>query len=104
MAGSSFPDPNLLKNVLQPLLDDFQYWFNGSCSLLESQEIGFLGEEGQAELLVRVKQAQEEVRTTQMLLNLTDGQVGVETSVLIPWHQLVTECWQITRRFRLEQR
>ncbi|MFM7538771.1 MAG: DUF2605 family protein [Planctomycetota bacterium] len=25
----------------------------------------------------------------------------METSVLVPWHQLVTECWQVGMRFRM---
>ncbi len=57
----------------------------------------------QAELLARVSQAQQEVGTAMMLLRATDGQVGVETGVLLPWHQLVTECWQVAVRLRMEQ-
>jgi hypothetical protein len=103
MFNSNVPESNLLKTVLQPLLEDFQYWFERSRVLLETEEIPFLGPEKQADLLARVHQAQQEVRTTQMLLKATDGQVGVESSVLMPWHQLVTECWQMAIRFRLER-
>ena len=103
MFSSNLPEPDLLKTVLQPLLEDFQYWFERSRVLLETEEIRFLGAEKQADLLARVKQAQQEVSTTQMLLQATGGQVGVETTVLMPWHQLVTECWQTTIRFRLER-
>lgn len=103
MFNSNVPESNLLKTVLQPLLEDFQYWFERSRVLLETEEIPFLGSDKQADLLARVKQAQQEVRTTQMLLQATDGQVGVESSVLMPWHQLVTECWQMAIRFRLER-
>ena len=103
MFNPNLPEPELLKTLLEPLLDDFQYWFERSRSLLESQTIGFLGDEKQADLLMRVKQAQQEVSTTQMLLAATDGQVGIETAILMPWHQLVTECWQVAIRFRLER-
>lgn len=96
------PEPELLKALLEPLLEDFQHWFERSHTLLESQEIEFLGHEKQADLLERVKQAQQQVSTAQMLMRATDNQVGVETSVLMPWHQLVTECWQVAIRFRLE--
>lgn len=96
------PEPELLKTLLEPLLEDFQYWFGRSRTLLESQTIQFLGEEKQADLLERVKQAQQQVGTAQMLMRATDNQVGVETSVLMPWHQLVTECWQVAIQFRLE--
>ncbi|MBD1867342.1 DUF2605 domain-containing protein [Cyanobacteria bacterium FACHB-471] len=96
------PEPELLKTLLEPLLEDFQYWFGRSRTLLESQTINFLGDEKQADLLERVKQAQQQVSTAQMLMKATDNQVGVETSVLMPWHQLVTECWQVAIQFRLE--
>ncbi|MBD2059715.1 DUF2605 domain-containing protein [Oculatella sp. FACHB-28] len=96
------PEPELLKTLLEPLLEDFQYWFGRSRTLLESQTINFLGDEKQAALLERVKQAQQQVSTAQMLMKATDNQVGVETSVLMPWHQLVTECWQVAIQFRLE--
>lgn len=95
-------EPELLHNLLKPLLDDFQYWFERSRTLLEGQSIDFLGEDAQAHLLERVKQAQQEVNTSALLLQATDGQVGVETSVLMGWHRLVAECWQVSIRYRLE--
>ncbi|HIK57183.1 MAG TPA: DUF2605 domain-containing protein [Synechococcales cyanobacterium M55_K2018_004] len=102
MFSPHLPESDLFKTVLKPLLEDFQYWFERSQSLLENHEIEFLGAERQADLLARVKHAQQEVKTAQMLLDMTDGQVGVETSVLVPWHHLVTECWQVSIRYRLE--
>ncbi len=100
----SYPtDPNLLKNILEPLLEDFQYWFGRSQSLLESEKISFLGQAGQADLLARVVRAREEVNTAKMLLNVTDGQAGVDMAVLMPWHKLLTECWQVAMRFRQER-
>lgn len=98
-----FPsEPELLKTLLQPLLDDFQHWFGRSRSLLEGHRIDFLATEEQENLLERVKQAQQEVGSAQMLFNATDGQVGVDTAVLVPWHRLVIECWQVGMRFRQE--
>ena len=101
--NSNSSDPEFLKTLLQPLLEDFQYWFDRSSTLLESETIDFLGDDLQADLLARVKQAQQEVGTAQMLLKATDGQVGLETSILMPWHQLVTECWQVSMRHRAQR-
>jgi hypothetical protein len=101
-SGSNLPESDLLKTLLQPLLEDFEYWFGRARVLLENYIIDFLGQEQQAKLLARVKQAQQEVSTAQLLFRTTNGQVGVETSVLVPWHQLVTECWQVGMKFRLE--
>jgi Protein of unknown function (DUF2605) len=100
--GSDLPESDFLKSLLQPLLEDFQYWFGRSRTLLESHQIDFLSREQQAAVLARVQQAQQEVTATQLLFHAMDGQAGVETSVLVPWHQLVTECWQIGMKFRME--
>ncbi len=100
MRNSNIPEPELLKTVLQPLLDDFQYWFASSRNLLETERLSFLNQEEQSNLLLRVKQAQEEVQAAKMLFNGTDGKVGVEMATLMPWHNLVTECWSLTMKFR----
>ncbi|NEP50551.1 MAG: DUF2605 domain-containing protein [Moorea sp. SIO3C2] len=92
--------PELLKTILEPLLVDFDYWFERSLSLLETEDITFLSTEEQSDLLKRVKQAQQEVNTAKMLFNATDGQVGVELSTMMPWHQLVRECWGVAIRWR----
>jgi hypothetical protein len=97
------PDPEFLKNLLQPLLEDFQYWFNRSRALLESETIEFLTAEQQADLLARVQQAQQEVSTAQTMISLTEGQVGLDTAILMPWHHLVTECWQVGMRYRTQK-
>lgn len=103
MLNSNLPEPELLKSLLQPLLDDFQYWFRRSRDLLEREEIPFLSQNQQTDLLDRVKQAQNEVSTVQMLFKATGGQAGVETATLMPWHRLLMECSQVGMRFRLEQ-
>ena len=103
MSNPSFSsEPDLLKTVLQPLLDDFQYWFGRSQLLLETESLSFMSAAQQAALLERVRQAQHEVGTAQMLFRATEGQVGIETSMLIPWHQLITECWQVGMKHRRE--
>ncbi len=93
-------EKELLKTVLEPLLEDFQYWFDRSRNLLESERLSFLTEAEQAALLSRVKQTQQEVSTAQMLFAATDGQAGIEASILMPWHKLVAECWQVAMKYR----
>ncbi|MBW4548964.1 MAG: DUF2605 domain-containing protein [Symplocastrum torsivum CPER-KK1] len=100
MPQSQPSEQELLKTLLQPLLEDFQYWFSRARSLLETEDITFLSEEQQSDLLSRVKTAQQEVSTAQMMFQATNGQVGVETSTLVPWHRLVSECWQVGMRWR----
>lgn len=94
-------DSDLLKEVLAPLLEDFEYWFRRSRLLLEHETIPFLKGSEQADLLERVVAAQQEVATARLLFQAINGQAGIEMAVLAPWHRLVTECWQVARRFRL---
>ncbi|MFB2919573.1 MULTISPECIES: DUF2605 domain-containing protein [Aerosakkonema] len=103
MLNSNLPEPELLKTLLQPLLEDFQYWFGRSRELLETEEITFLSRKQQSELLERVKHAQSEVSTVHLLYEATGCQAGVETATLMPWHRLLMECWQVGMRFRMEQ-
>jgi Protein of unknown function (DUF2605) len=103
MPDPNSPEPELLKSLLQPLLEDFVYWFERSASLLETEEITFLSPEEQSDLVARVKQAQQEVGAAQALFQATGGLIGIETAALLPWHRLLTECWQVSARFRKER-
>lgn len=103
MVNSNLPEPELLKEILEPLLDDFQYWFGRSRSMLENETIIFLPAEEQAKLLQRVKQAQQEVTTARMLFQATGSQVGLDMATVMPWHKLLTECWQVAIRFRQQR-
>ncbi|MBE9096142.1 DUF2605 domain-containing protein [Tychonema sp. LEGE 07203] len=100
MPDSNLPESELLKSLLEPLLEDFNYWFARSTKLLETEEIHFLSDEDQSDLLARVKQAQQEVGAAKALFQATGGQVAIETSALMPWHRLLAECWQVSARFR----
>ena len=101
MVSSNLPEPDLLRNLLEPLLDDFEQWFTRSQTLLATETLEFMNSDNQAILLARVVEVQQEVRTARTLLNLTDGQVGIEPRMLMTWHQLVAECWHIAIRHRL---
>ncbi|MBW4564427.1 MAG: DUF2605 domain-containing protein [Mojavia pulchra JT2-VF2] len=103
MRDSNLPGTDLLKTVLEPLLDDFQYWFARSRNFLETEQITFMSEQEQTDLLLQVKQAQDELNTAKMLFSATDGQVGIDMATLMPWHELVTKCWNVAMRFRQER-
>jgi hypothetical protein len=103
MLNQNLPDPELLKTVLQPLLEDFKYWFERSRRFLETERISFLDTQQQSELLARVKQSQQEVNTAHLMFQATGGQVGIDMATLVPWHHLLTECWKVAMRFRSEQ-
>ncbi len=100
MSQSEYNEQELLKTVLEPLLEDFEYWFSRARNLLESERISFLAPEEQTDLLERVQEKQKEVISAQMLFRATDGQVGIDTKALVPWHKVVAECWQVSMRWR----
>jgi hypothetical protein len=100
MQPSEPNEKELLKEILQPLLDDFQYWFSRSRSLLESERLSFLSPDEQTNLLERIKQSEEEVKTASMLFKITQGQAGIDTKVVGSWHQLVGQCWRIANQWR----
>ncbi|MDY6781040.1 MAG: DUF2605 domain-containing protein [Cyanobacteriota bacterium] len=94
------PEKELLKTILEPLLEDFQYWFSRSQTLLESERLTFLSPQEQDHLLSRLKEAQQEVGAAKMLFRATDGSAGIDPATLKPWHRLVGECWQVSRKWR----
>ena len=93
-------EKELLKTILEPLLEDFQYWFERSHNLLESEKMPFFDPQEQAQFLARIVQCQKEVQTAQMLFRATDGSAGIDSRMLLPWHQLVAECWNVAQKWR----
>ncbi len=94
------PEQELLETLLEPLLEDIQYWFSRSRSLLESETMPFLSLSEQEQLLKKIKDNQQEVTTAQMLFQATGKQVGVSPKTLFEWHQVVAECWSVAQRWR----
>jgi len=93
-------EKELLKTVLEPLLSDFLYWFERSRNLLESEVMPFLESQEQAQLLEKIIQSQREVQTAQMLFEATGGSAGIDSKMLLPWHRLVAQCWNIAQKWR----
>ncbi len=50
MSKSQPPENELLETVLKPLLEDFQYWFERSRTLLETEKLAFLSDQEQSDL------------------------------------------------------
>lgn len=99
MSNTASPDPEMLKKLLEPLLEDFTYWFDRSQKLLSSQRIDFLAEADQQKLLERVENAIKEVGAAIALFRVTGHQVGVEMAAVRPWHELLMECQAVGMRY-----
>ncbi|ELS00985.1 Protein of unknown function (DUF2605) [Xenococcus sp. PCC 7305] len=100
MSSQQPQDQELLEALLEPLLEDIQFWFNRSVSLLESETMPFLSHSEQAQLLKKIKHHQQEVYSAQILFQATGKQAGVSSKTLFEWHQVVAECWSIAKRWR----
>lgn len=98
--NSSHSDQPLLQTILEPLLDDFQYWFDQSRTLLTSSKSDCLETEYRQALLNQLATADKEIITARTLLMATNGQAGVETSMVMGWHGLVAQCWQASQQVR----
>jgi Protein of unknown function (DUF2605) len=96
-------DPALLKALLEPLLEDFEYWFSRSKALLESEPMGFMTPVAQQDLLGRVIESLGAVSVMRSLMVATENRAGVEMSVLMNWHKLVHECWGVSIRHRQDR-
>lgn len=94
------PQPSILQEVLEPLLDDFRYWFSETKDLLNSPKADCLPFDERQHLLDEINISQEQVTTAKTLLLATNGNAGVDTALVAQWHQLVNKCWQTSRRIR----
>ncbi|MFM7408933.1 MAG: DUF2605 domain-containing protein [Cuspidothrix sp.] len=103
MDNSNLSNAQVLKVVLEPLLEDFQYWFDRYEQILENEKIQFMSEDEQFDLTQRVKTARNQLTTAKMLFAATDQQVGIDMPTVTAWHQLVTECWSVGMRLGLSK-
>ncbi|WP_017327865.1 DUF2605 family protein [Synechococcus sp. PCC 7336] len=97
----SGPNPqSLLKDLLDPLIDDFRYWFGRSATLLEGHRIDFMTSSEQSDLLQRILTAQAELQSAELLYNLSENEVGIDPQLVVKWHRLLLECGNVGRRYR----
>ncbi|MEM6715311.1 MAG: DUF2605 domain-containing protein [Cyanobacteria bacterium P01_F01_bin.56] len=94
------PEPPMMQVVLEPLLEDFQYWFGETQTLLNSPQADCLAARDRETLLQEIATAQRAVATAKTLLLATDGNAGVDLAVVGQWHQLVNKCWRTSRDIR----
>ncbi len=94
----------LLAELLEPLLEDFGYWFGKSADLLQNHRLEFISEQEQAQILARVRVAQREVETAKTLFALSGKKVGIDAQAMLPWHNLLMECQALGMRYRQSQR
>lgn len=99
MSNPPSSESELLQELLEPLLEDFRYWFGRSQDLLELQKLSFLSDAEQSGLLSRVKDALKEVEVATVLFKATGKQVGIDLATIKPWHSLLMECQAVGVRY-----
>jgi hypothetical protein len=103
MSDTTSPDPEMLRQILEPLLEDFNYWFDRSQKLLSNERLTFLTEPEQQSLLERVENAIKEVSAAISLFKATGHQIGVDMAAMKPWHKLLMECQGVGMRYYRNQ-
>lgn len=88
----------IVPKLLEPLLEDFLYWFERSTNRLEAGPLGFMAADEQAQLLQSIQTAVQEVRSAKALLQATG--VGVAPETLTAWHHWVVQGWHIAQQQR----
>ncbi len=103
MSNTANPDHEMLRQILEPLLEDFAYWFDRSQNLLSGERLTFLTEAEQSQLLQRVQTAIKEVGVATSLFKATGHQVGVDMATMRPWHELLVACQAVGMRYYRNQ-
>jgi len=100
MTNASAAEIELMQSLLEPLLEDFKFWFGRSLELLEREQLNFMTAETQADLITRVRNVMGEVNAASALYKITDKQVGVDVTSITSWHRLLMECQGMGMRYR----
>ncbi|NJM00276.1 MAG: DUF2605 domain-containing protein [Synechococcaceae cyanobacterium SM2_3_2] len=92
----------LMRQILEPLLEDYHYWFERSQRFLEEETLDdLLSGQEQADLMSRIQESQAELMAAESLYKLSDSEVGIDPGLMAKWHRLLMECAELGRRFRL---
>jgi Protein of unknown function (DUF2605) len=100
MSNSSSAEIELMQSLLEPLLEDFRYWFGRSLELIEKERLSFMTTEDQADLTERIRSIIAEVNAASALFQITGKQVGVDVASIASWHRLLMECQGMGMQYR----
>jgi hypothetical protein len=90
----------LLDQVLNPLLADFEDTFARGLRLLDHCPDRVLPAERQAALLERLHQAQAALRAARALRAAAPTPMALDMATIHPWHELVVEVWSLSAAMR----
>ncbi|MFN6339288.1 MAG: DUF2605 family protein [Cyanobacteriota bacterium] len=95
------PEPGqLLDQVLNPLLVDFEDTFARGLRLLEHCPDRVLSAERQGALRERLSQAQAGLAAARALRAAAPTPMALDMATIQPWHELVVEVWSLSAAMR----
>ena len=98
---SPFPPPEeLLDQVLEPLLDDYDASFARGFRLLDACPETVLPLDRQQDLLGRLEEARRELGAARALRAAAPTPMALDMASLRPWHALVIEVWGLSAAMR----
>mgnify|MGYP005849658181 CR=1 FL=1 len=97
---SSSAEIELMQSLLEPLLEDFRYWFTRSLDLLEKEHLSFMTADTQAEFTEKIRSIIGEVNAASSLFQVSGKQVGVDVASITSWHRALMECQAMGMQYR----
>jgi hypothetical protein len=90
----------LLDQVLNPLLDDFQQSFERGLLLIAHTPDRVLAPPAREALGQRLRQALAELQAARALRAAAPAPMALDMATISPWHSLVLEVWSLSSALR----
>lgn len=99
----SLPAPDsdqLLEELLESLLADFEYWFRRGLQLLELAPDALLPPSEQRRLATALTSALAELTAARALRRASPCPMALDMDAMVPWHQLMLRVWSLSSLLR----
>ena len=90
----------LLEQVLNPLLDDFQQSFDRGLELLDHCPDRVLDGTARDAMRQRLQHARAELHAARALRAAAPAPMALDMAIISPWHALVLEVWSLSAALR----
>lgn len=99
--SSPAPDSGqLLDELLDSLLADFEYWFRRGLQLLELAPDSLLPPSEQRRLATALSSALAELAAARALRQASPCPMALDMDAMAPWHQLMLRVWSLSSLLR----
>ena len=99
--SSPAPDSGqLLEELLESLLADFDYWFRRGLELLELAPDSLLPPSEQRRLAAALTSALAELAAARALRRASPCPMALDMDAMAPWHQLMLRVWSLSSLLR----